>query len=139
MRRSMWAWLTAATLSVLWASGCIAPAPTGPVTDPNPEVKIPAMKRAVAAGDLGVVRHLVNDLASDDPAVRFYAIQSLEKLAGTTNGYEYFGEEPDRAKAVERWKQWLHQRETSTSAGTTTRPQTAGLPSGSESANSSNP
>jgi hypothetical protein len=101
---------------VLLACGCTAPPPSGPVTSPNPEVKIPAMKRAVAAGDLHAARQLVKDLESDDPAIRLYAIYSLEELTGERYGYDYFAEPDDRAKAVERWKSWLAQQETRLSA-----------------------
>jgi hypothetical protein len=89
------------------AGGCTAPRPPLVVTDPDPSVKIPAMKVAVERGDRSVVPQLVADLSSDDPAVRFYAIESLEKLTGQTFGYAYFQDDEARRPAVEKWQDWL--------------------------------
>jgi hypothetical protein len=80
------------------------------VTNPDPSVKIPAIKQAVRQGDADVVPQLVKDLDSDDPAVRLYAIEALERLTGQTFGYRYFDDERERAPALKRWQEWLSRR-----------------------------
>ena len=101
-------WMLRAALAGLAGVGACG-APTGPstVADPDPTVKIPAIKARVAQGDNSVVQQLIKDLENDDPAVRFYAINGLERLTGETFGYQYFVDEEQRAAAVEKWKAWL--------------------------------
>jgi len=109
--------------------GCI-PRPTPSVADPDPMIKIPAMKRAVAARDLTKVKLLVAELDSDDPAVRLYAIQALQHLSGGERyGYDYFAPDDLRAVAVARWQAWLSgdggARASSLSTAPATQPATA--------------
>ena len=63
------------------------------IKDPDPALKIPGIKRAASEKDLSQRQELVKDLESDDAAVRFYAINALERLTGVTGGYEYYGDE----------------------------------------------
>lgn len=90
----------------LLIGGCAARPPRA-VSDPDPAVKIPRIKQAVAENDLTHTRQLIKDLESDDPAVRFYAIQALERLTGQTHGYIYYTDESTREPAIVTWKQWL--------------------------------
>lgn len=90
--------------------GCTAPRRPLVVTDPDPSVKIPAMKALVEDRDLRYFEQLVEDLDSDDPAVRFYAIQTLQRLTGQTMDYAYFHDEFEREPALQRWMQWLQER-----------------------------
>ena len=96
------------TLAVV---GCSAPRPAIEVTNPDPSGKIPAMKKAVREHDMKVVRQLIKDLDSDDPAVRFFAIHTLEELTGQRYGYEYYADELQRKPALQRWHEWLAQEE----------------------------
>lgn len=96
-----WAWALAALMC-----GCTAPRGPVVVTDPDPSIKIPAMKQAVRSGDRKAVPQMIHDLGSDDPAVRFFAIQSLERLLKMTFGYDYYQDRDQRRPAVDRWKQW---------------------------------
>jgi hypothetical protein len=74
-------------------------------------VKIPAIRKVVDQHDARALPVLVNDLASDDPAVRFYAIEALQRLTGgDAKGYVYYAPDEDRAPATERWKAWLAER-----------------------------
>jgi hypothetical protein len=91
--------------------GCSAPRPAIEVTNPDPSGKIPAMKKAVREHDFKVVRQLVKDLDSDDPAVRLFAIQALQKLTGERYGYDFFADEVQRQPALVRWQEWLAQQE----------------------------
>jgi hypothetical protein len=77
------------------------------MTDPDPSLKIPAIKTAADGKNRSQVGQLIKDLDSDDPAVRFYSIGALERLTGQTFGYQYFVDDEKRAPAVERWKAWL--------------------------------
>jgi hypothetical protein len=100
-------------------AGCSAPRPVISVANPDPSGKIPAMKKAVREHDMKVVRQLVKDLDSDDPAVRLFAIQALEKLTGQRYGYDYYSDEVQRKPALGAWQQWLAQQE---GTAPTTRP-----------------
>src|SRR6185437_4207252 len=70
-------------------------------------LKIPAIKQAADQHDQRAVPELVHDLDSDDPAVRFYAIQALQRLTGQTFDYHYYDEYEQRRPAVLKWRQWL--------------------------------
>ena len=88
-------------------SGCTAPREALVVTNPDPSIKIPAIKASVQSKDMSAVVQMVKDLESDDPAVRFYAIGGLQRLTNETFGYQYFADDGQRAAAVEKWKAWL--------------------------------
>src|SRR5947208_13749348 len=92
---------------ILAIGGCSAPRGPIEVTNPDPSGKIPAMKKAVREHDLKVVRQLVKDLDSDDPAVRLFAIHALHELTGQRYGYDYFADEVHRRPALDRGKLWL--------------------------------
>jgi len=94
-------------------AGCTAPRGPLVVTDPDPSIKIPAIKVAVAHKDLSTVRQMVKDLESDDAAVRFYAINGLRRLTGENFGYLYYEEATERKPATKRWQAWLEQVEQS--------------------------
>ena len=101
-----WRWFTLG-LIVCLTIGCGGGPPLREVVNPDPSGKIPAIKDAVQQKDMSAVRQLVRDLDSDDPAVRFYAIQGLERLTGQTFGYQYFDDEIARRGAVAKWNAWL--------------------------------
>ena len=103
--------IVASVALILAISGCTAPRGPIEVTNPDPSGKIPAMKKAVREHDRTVVRQLVKDLDSDDPAVRLFAIQALQKLTGQRYGYDYYADEVQRRPALERWQEWLAQQE----------------------------
>ncbi|HEV7298916.1 MAG TPA: HEAT repeat domain-containing protein [Tepidisphaeraceae bacterium] len=90
-------------------SGCTLP-PRGAryAGDPDPSIKIPAIRQVAAQRDTAQVPVVVKDLSSDDPAVRFYAIRALQKMTdGDAKGYVYYAPDDERAAAVERWQAWL--------------------------------
>lgn len=88
-------------------AGCTAPQAPRLVTDDDLSGKIPAMKIAADTQDESAEPQLVQDLESDDPAVRFYAIEALKKLTGQTHDYVYYAPADQRMEAVQRWQQWL--------------------------------
>lgn len=102
-------WATTCLIAATLA-GCTAPRPRLTVTDSDPGVKIPAIKQSAEKHDSGAAPQLVQDLESDDPAVRFYAIEALFRLTGQRFGYDYYASEDQRAPAVQRWQQWLEEQ-----------------------------
>ena len=80
--------------------------------DDDASYKIPAIKKAVDRNDSSAAAVLVANLESEDPAVRFYAIEGLRRLTGRTFDYRYFDDEPDRRASLARWKQWLSENPT---------------------------
>jgi hypothetical protein len=98
-----------AVFATAGAGGCIAHGPRV-VGDPDPESKIPAIKVAVAKHDRKVIPQLILDLDSDDPAVRFYAIDGLHAFTGETFGYRYFDDDQERKPAVKKWHEWLEKQ-----------------------------
>jgi hypothetical protein len=100
---------------LVFAGGCVPPRPKLVVTDADPSVKIPAIKKAVDERNLAATRQMVKDLESDDPAVRFYAVEGLRKLTGEDFGYSWFDEDDDaRQAAVKKWQAWLAAQEPTT-------------------------
>jgi hypothetical protein len=91
----------------LLMGGCAAPRPRAAVTDSDVSAKVRGMKQGVRVNDRAILAHLVADLDSDDPAVRLYAIESLERLTEQDLGYRYYDDEVARRPAIERWRAWL--------------------------------
>jgi hypothetical protein len=92
---------------LLAAAGCGPPRGAQYIASRDPAVKIPAIKVAARQQDRDAIPVLIKDLASADPAVRFYAIEGLQKITGQTMGYNYYGTDEQRAEAIARWNQWL--------------------------------
>lgn len=98
---------TGLTAAALWACACgaaaggcgTAVAPS--FADPTPEARIGAIAASEGGGDLA---HLVENLSSDDAAVRMAAIGMLRRRTGETLGYRFDAPGPDRRAAIERWK-----------------------------------
>jgi len=88
-------------------AGCTAPRAKPLITEEDPANKIPAISMAVQKKDLGAAKQLVTDLDSDDPAVRFYAIEGLRRLTGQTFDYLFYDDAVARKPAIGRWQEWL--------------------------------
>jgi HEAT repeat protein len=92
----------------LTAFGCAHPRPPVRLDSPDINARIIAIKRAARARDVSAAPQLVIALDDDDPAVRFYAIKGLERLAGDRKGYDYHEDDADaRRPAVARWRAWV--------------------------------
>jgi HEAT repeat protein len=88
--------------------GCVHPREPARFDSPDVNARIAAIRRAARTKDKSAAPHLVVALDDDDPAVRFYAIEALRRLAGDRKGYDYFEEDPDhRGSAVQRWRDWV--------------------------------
>lgn len=71
-----------------------------------PEGRIPAIIDAARTGDRAAIPDLIGQLDSDDPAVRMFAIRTLERLTDRTFGYDHAAPERLRRPAVDRWTAW---------------------------------
>lgn len=89
------------------------------VKNPDPTIKIPAIKEAVRRDKTSAVPQMVHDLNSDDPAVRLFSIYGLRKLTGEDFGYRFYLDEDERKPALAKWREWL---EKSDSAATRPTP-----------------
>lgn len=95
---------------VLGGLSCTAPQPAPNIKDPESAVKIAGIRQAADRKDRSVLPDLVAALDNDDPAVRLFAIETLEKFAGERFGYEYYYDEEVRKPSMARWQEWLKQQ-----------------------------
>jgi hypothetical protein len=101
------AWLVLSSL----AAGCSGT--TGPqtVANPDPGVKVPIIRAAVDRHDTSVIPQLIDDLNDDDPAIRFYANDGLQKLTGQDFNYRFYDDADARKPSIDRWRAWLGQHQ----------------------------
>ena len=104
--RSAWN-VTLLAVAILAAGGCGPSAVEGGFDSANPAARMYAIENAARTGDVGAARQIVEQLDSDDPAVRLLAIGALERLTGQTLGYCHADEPADRRLAIGRWRQKL--------------------------------
>jgi HEAT repeat protein len=69
----------------------------------DPNRKLDAIVDSARRGDEADQARLIEQLDSDDPAVRLAAILALERLTGETRGYRYDDPPARRADAVAAW------------------------------------
>lgn len=97
----------ACLLGVLWLglSGCASGRLRPDFDSPYPTAKMYAIEQAVRDGqsDQKTILRIIEQLDSDDPAVRFVAISALERLTGDTHGYDHTAPRLERDKAIARW------------------------------------
>ena len=88
-------------------AGCVAPERTvglAELEDPNPAVRVRAIKWAGANNISAAVPLLVDRLVEQDKSVRFFAIKALRDITGKDHGYDYRADDASRARAVARWR-----------------------------------
>lgn len=95
--RSLLAWVVAA------GAGCGPAAIDGGFDSPNPAARMYAIEHAAREGDTTAIPRIIEALDSDDPAVRWLAILSLQRLTGETFGYRHYDPTLERRDAVARW------------------------------------
>jgi hypothetical protein len=83
--------------------GCTPPATEGGFDAANPAAKLYAIQRAGLREDRSKIPQLVEQLDSDDPAVRLFAIEALERITGETRGYKPYDPPHRRTQAIDRW------------------------------------
>lgn len=115
-------------IALLAPVGCGPPAITGDFDSPQPAARIFAARRAARETNparLGWdIKGLIQNLTSDDPAVRLISAGALEELTGETYGYRYFDPEWVRAPAVDRWRDAWEQGTITLRDGTRLGPDT---------------
>jgi hypothetical protein len=84
--------------------GCASP-PAG-FESPVPAARLEAITHAAQTRDEGSIPDLIAMLDSDDPVVRLAAIRTLERITGTTLGYDYAAPAWQRRDAVKAWADW---------------------------------
>jgi hypothetical protein len=95
--------LLLSSLSTLVACG-------GTSTDSDvatPSSRLRAIADAAQTDDPDKIRMFVEQLDSDDPAVRLAAITALERSTGQTLGYRHDDPRVRRDEAVRRWVTWV--------------------------------
>ena len=90
-------------ITIALAAGCAPPASKGGFDSPSPGANLYAILEAARTNDRTAIPHLVEQLYSDDPAVRFAAIETLEQMTGETYGYRYYDDPMTRREAISRW------------------------------------
>jgi len=97
--------------------GCnpIPPASQGGFDSDDPGSKLYAITRAGMNHDRSSIGHLIDQLDSDDSAVRMMAIIALERIAGTRMGYSPYTSIENRHPAVEAWARAYRNNEIPTS------------------------
>jgi hypothetical protein len=99
-------WLASAAVCCCLCAGCQDRGPVSIHSD-DPDLKINAIQRDAATNNKQDIATMVEDLNSDDPAMRFYSIEALRRLTREDFGYRYYENDDQRAPAIARWKEWL--------------------------------
>ncbi len=87
----------------LLLTGCAPPASEGDFHSSDPSAKLYAIVHAGQQKDRTAIGPLIEQLDSDDQAVRMCAINALERITGTRLGYVHYAPAEQRAVAVARW------------------------------------
>ena len=113
-RRAGWVW---GILALTLLASCQEARGPVSIKSDDPDLKILAITHDATHHDSKDIPQMVEDLQSDDAAIRFYSIGALHRLTGDDLGYHYFETEEQRAPALLRWQQWLKQRTATASKG----------------------
>lgn len=84
--------------------GCASGPPPRGFDDPDPAVRIRAIKHEVARGARADLPRLVRQLEDDDPAVRLAATEALRELTGETGGFAWYDEPAKQPRALDAWR-----------------------------------
>lgn len=94
-------------LILMMLFSCGPAARDGGFNSANPAAKMYAIEYAACNGDRSAIGHIIEQLDSDDPAVRCLAIAGLKRLTGQTYGYHDYDSRDQRRQAIDRWVQAL--------------------------------
>jgi HEAT repeat protein len=94
--------ILAAVVPLALAS-CGPSATAGGFDSANPAARMYAIEQAARSNDRPAIRRIVEQLESDDPAVRCLAISALKRMTGETYGYRDYDPPELRREAVQRW------------------------------------
>lgn len=108
--------LTSLALLVLLSStGCQLGGPRatdGGFDSENPGAILYAIHQAGEARDKSAVLPLIELLEHDDPAVRLFSINALERITGREDrfGYDPYASEYQRRKSIDQWVAWAQEK-----------------------------
>jgi len=88
-------------------AGCSVPQERADLASRAPAERTRGLARVAQMQDTRAIPQVVELLDSADPAVRMFAIRTLERLTGETLGYDYAAPEREREEAVDRWVRWV--------------------------------
>ncbi len=94
---------------LLVAGGCTAAEPRPDFDAALPASRIAAIELALRSRDTSRTPQIVEQLDSDDRAVRLLAISALEILTGRTYGYHYDDPPSLREQAIKRWVTYVNE------------------------------
>ena len=94
---------------LLVAGGCTASGPIADFDAADPASRIAAIELALRSRDASRTPQIVEQLDSDDRAVRLLAISALEILTGRTYGYHYDDPPGLREQAIRRWVNYVNE------------------------------
>ena len=104
-------YLCLAAVIIIIVAGCSSPLDRKPqlsdLDNPNPMIKIMAIKWAGDNKLSSAVPQLVDLLQDEDRSVRLYSICSLKRITGRDCGYDYKAAARVRAEAIKCWRQFL--------------------------------
>ena len=86
----------------LMMSSCASPN-AGGFDAASPGARSKAIQTAAITGDFSAIPRIVEQLDSDDPAIRMLAIESLKRLTGETYGYKHYDPAYVRNEAIVKW------------------------------------
>jgi hypothetical protein len=92
-----------ASMTVLMASACTAPTTEADFDSSVPAARLQAIERAGALRDKAATPWLVEQLDSDDPAVRMMAFEALKRIEGDPYGYDHGDPPLQRLDATGKW------------------------------------
>ncbi len=90
----------------LLSPSCAPSATEGGFDSANPAAKMYAIEQAAKRGDKAELGRIVEQLDSDDPAVRLLAITTLKRLTGETFEYRHHDPKDVRDRAMRRWTEY---------------------------------
>ena len=81
----------------------------------DPAVRISALKQAADSDNTQVLGLVIDRLCDTEADVRFFAGLALKKIAGADTfkqmGWFFYDSPANREKAVQRWRNWLKQKQ----------------------------
>ena len=102
-------------------AGCGTAMKTQGFDSPDPGAKLRAIVDAGRAGDAKALPNLVDQLDSDDPAVRMCSIIALDRITGTRLGYSPYAPAPEREASIGEWVKAIEDGRFSKSTGRVSR------------------
>lgn len=92
-------------IALLHLPACAPPISEGGFDAPDPGSKLYAIHRAGRQRDASAIPNLIEQLESDDPAVRQFADQALRLITGKDMGFRHYEPPHLRQPAVVRWQE----------------------------------